>query len=241
MQDPSGCGVSVGAGRVQGGGEGESFHQVPMATGPLGSLLLFGGFTICLNGFRMGYDLSHSHCKSQLELIFPVVEIIFVSIQVTGLSLRQATRTHAPACAREQPPRQMPTWLSLYARHGPQQMPVSVSPHPHSAYTCTGTHHVTELQTLVNPSACACSRVSKPTPVGVQSCSQPRMSGSLLTACSAPGMVLHLHHLFYFHDKWAFPERLAFQSHFRAEETEAQRYRTTGPKAHSKGTVEPGP
>lgn len=46
-----------------------------------GSLLLFGGFTICLNGFRMGYDLSHSHCKSQLELIFPVVEIIFVGIQ----------------------------------------------------------------------------------------------------------------------------------------------------------------
>lgn len=151
------------------------------------------------------------------------------------------THTRPSLCPGTAPQANAYVAQSLYARHGPQQMPVSVSPHPHSAYTCTGTHHVTELQTLVNPSACACSRVSKPTPVGVQSCSQPRMSGSLLTACSAPGMVLHLHHLFYFHDKWAFPERSAFQSHFRAEETEAQRYHTTGPKAHSKGTVEPGP
>ncbi|XP_039715157.1 proton channel OTOP3 [Pteropus medius] len=46
-----------------------------------GSLLLFGVFTICLNGFRVGYDLSHSHCKSQLELIFPAVEIIFIGVQ----------------------------------------------------------------------------------------------------------------------------------------------------------------
>lgn len=140
MQDPSGCGVSVGAGRVQGGGEGESFHQVPMATGPLGSLLLFGGFTICLNGFRMGYDLSHSHCKSQLELIFPVVEIIFVSIQVTGLSLRQATRTHAPACAREQPPRQMPTWLRVCTHATAPNKCLSLCPHIHTLHIPAPAH-----------------------------------------------------------------------------------------------------
>ncbi|XP_006869743.1 PREDICTED: otopetrin-3 [Chrysochloris asiatica] len=52
--------------------------------GPLwvrGSLVLFGSCTICLNVFRVGYDVSHSHCKSQLELIFPVIEVIFICIQ----------------------------------------------------------------------------------------------------------------------------------------------------------------
>uniref|UniRef100_A0A8C2N7B1 Otopetrin 3 n=1 Tax=Cricetulus griseus TaxID=10029 RepID=A0A8C2N7B1_CRIGR len=43
-----------------------------------GSLVLFGSCTICLNVFRMGYDVSHIHCKSEVELIFPVVEIVFM-------------------------------------------------------------------------------------------------------------------------------------------------------------------
>ncbi|XP_040496193.1 proton channel OTOP3 isoform X1 [Ursus maritimus] len=46
-----------------------------------GSLVLFGSCTICLNVFRVGYDVSHIHCKSQLELIFPVIEIIFLGVQ----------------------------------------------------------------------------------------------------------------------------------------------------------------
>ncbi|XP_077019884.1 proton channel OTOP3 [Tamandua tetradactyla] len=46
-----------------------------------GSLVLFGCCTICLNAFRVGYDVSHSHCRLQLELIFPVIEIIFVGVQ----------------------------------------------------------------------------------------------------------------------------------------------------------------
>ncbi|XP_010949096.2 proton channel OTOP3 isoform X1 [Camelus ferus] len=46
-----------------------------------GSLVLFGSCTICLNVFRVGYDVSHVHCKSQLELIFPVIEIVFISVQ----------------------------------------------------------------------------------------------------------------------------------------------------------------
>ncbi|XP_035304060.1 proton channel OTOP3 [Cricetulus griseus] len=46
-----------------------------------GSLVLFGSCTICLNVFRMGYDVSHIHCKSEVELIFPVVEIVFMSVQ----------------------------------------------------------------------------------------------------------------------------------------------------------------
>ncbi|XP_037665668.1 proton channel OTOP3 [Choloepus didactylus] len=57
--------------------------------GPLwvrGALVLFGSCTICLNAFRVGYDVSHSQCKLQLELIFPVIEIIFIGIQTWVLS-----------------------------------------------------------------------------------------------------------------------------------------------------------
>ncbi|XP_054448907.1 proton channel OTOP3 [Pteronotus mesoamericanus] len=58
-------------------------HRDPRA-GPIwvrGSLLLFGSCTVCLNIFRVGYDVSHIYCKSQLELIFPTIEIIFIGIQ----------------------------------------------------------------------------------------------------------------------------------------------------------------
>lgn len=51
-----------------------------------GSLVLFGSCTVCLNVFRMGYDVSHIHCKSEVELIFPAIEIVFMIIQVMGLS-----------------------------------------------------------------------------------------------------------------------------------------------------------
>nr|XP_003417229.1 otopetrin-3 [Loxodonta africana] len=46
-----------------------------------GSLVLFGSCTIFLNIFRVGYNVSHVHCKSQLELVFPPIEIVFISIQ----------------------------------------------------------------------------------------------------------------------------------------------------------------
>ncbi|XP_003786195.1 otopetrin-3 [Otolemur garnettii] len=46
-----------------------------------GSLVLFGSCTVCLNAFRVGYDVSHIHCKSQLEIVFPVIEMVFISIQ----------------------------------------------------------------------------------------------------------------------------------------------------------------
>lgn len=46
-----------------------------------GSLVLFGSCTVCLNVFRMGYDVSHIHCKSEVELIFPAIEIVFMIIQ----------------------------------------------------------------------------------------------------------------------------------------------------------------
>ncbi|XP_062072183.1 proton channel OTOP3 [Lepus europaeus] len=46
-----------------------------------GSLVLFGSCTVCLNVFQVGYYVSHSHCKSQLEVIFPVIEIVFMGVQ----------------------------------------------------------------------------------------------------------------------------------------------------------------
>ncbi|XP_019321837.2 proton channel OTOP3 isoform X1 [Panthera pardus] len=46
-----------------------------------GSLVLFGSCAICLNVFRVGYDVSHIHCKLQLELVFPVIEIVFIGAQ----------------------------------------------------------------------------------------------------------------------------------------------------------------
>ncbi|XP_003931801.2 proton channel OTOP3 [Saimiri boliviensis] len=58
-------------------------YQDPHA-GPLwvrGSLVLFGSCTFCLNIFRVGYDVSHIHCKSQLKLVFPVIEMVFIGIQ----------------------------------------------------------------------------------------------------------------------------------------------------------------
>uniref|UniRef100_A0A8C2YMP6 Otopetrin 3 n=2 Tax=Chinchilla lanigera TaxID=34839 RepID=A0A8C2YMP6_CHILA len=58
-------------------------HRDPHA-GPVwvrGSLVLFGSCTICLNVFRIGYDVSHSHCKSQVELVFPAIEIVFMGFQ----------------------------------------------------------------------------------------------------------------------------------------------------------------
>lgn len=56
--------------------------------------MLFGSCTICLNIFRVGYDVSHIHCKSQLELIFPVIEMIFIGVQVTGHSHPHGKGTH---------------------------------------------------------------------------------------------------------------------------------------------------
>ncbi|XP_004709360.1 proton channel OTOP3 [Echinops telfairi] len=58
-------------------------HQDPQA-GPIwvrGSLVLFGSCTICLNVFRVGNAVSHADCKSHLELAFPIIQIMFVSVQ----------------------------------------------------------------------------------------------------------------------------------------------------------------
>ncbi|XP_012588446.1 PREDICTED: otopetrin-3 [Condylura cristata] len=58
-------------------------HQDPHA-GPLwvrGSLVLFGICTVCLNVFRLGYDVSHTQCRARLELIFPAIEIVFICVQ----------------------------------------------------------------------------------------------------------------------------------------------------------------
>uniref|UniRef100_K7FA49 Otopetrin 3 n=1 Tax=Pelodiscus sinensis TaxID=13735 RepID=K7FA49_PELSI len=52
--------------------------------GPLwvqGSLVLFGACSILLSVFWIGYDGSRRHCKSQLEILFPCIDIIFICIQ----------------------------------------------------------------------------------------------------------------------------------------------------------------
>ncbi|XP_036614057.1 proton channel OTOP3 [Trichosurus vulpecula] len=46
-----------------------------------GSLVLFGSCTILLNVFRIGYIISHIHCKSEVEIVFPIIEILFISLQ----------------------------------------------------------------------------------------------------------------------------------------------------------------
>ncbi|CAM5097230.1 unnamed protein product [Natator depressus] len=46
-----------------------------------GSLVLFGICGIFLHVFRVGYDISLIHCKSQLEILFLCIDIIFVCIQ----------------------------------------------------------------------------------------------------------------------------------------------------------------
>uniref|UniRef100_A0A6I8NF90 Otopetrin 3 n=1 Tax=Ornithorhynchus anatinus TaxID=9258 RepID=A0A6I8NF90_ORNAN len=52
--------------------------------GPLwvrGSLVLFGVCSAILNLFRIGYDVGHVHCKSQVELVFPILEVVFIGVQ----------------------------------------------------------------------------------------------------------------------------------------------------------------
>ncbi|NXK51599.1 OTOP3 protein, partial [Chauna torquata] len=46
-----------------------------------GSLLLFGSFSILLNVFQIGYSVIQIHCKSKVEIVFPSIEILFVSTQ----------------------------------------------------------------------------------------------------------------------------------------------------------------
>lgn len=62
--------------------------------------MLFGSCSICLNIFRVGYDVSHIHCKSQLELIFPVIEMIFIGVQVTFRSRPRTSCPQAPPVPR---------------------------------------------------------------------------------------------------------------------------------------------
>ncbi|XP_027683207.2 proton channel OTOP3 [Chelonia mydas] len=47
-----------------------------------GSLVLFGICAIFLHVFKIGYDISLIHCKSQLEILFLCIDIIFVCIQI---------------------------------------------------------------------------------------------------------------------------------------------------------------
>uniref|UniRef100_A0A8B9PZ46 Otopetrin 3 n=1 Tax=Apteryx owenii TaxID=8824 RepID=A0A8B9PZ46_APTOW len=50
-----------------------------------GSLLLFGAFSVLLNVFEIGYSVVHIQCKSHVQLVFPCIEILFVSTQALFL------------------------------------------------------------------------------------------------------------------------------------------------------------
>uniref|UniRef100_A0A8B9SVL7 Otopetrin 3 n=1 Tax=Anas platyrhynchos TaxID=8839 RepID=A0A8B9SVL7_ANAPL len=53
----------------------------PHAVGKFWSLLLFGSFSVLLNVFQIGYSVIQIHCKSKVEIVFPSIEILFVSTQ----------------------------------------------------------------------------------------------------------------------------------------------------------------
>ncbi|XP_005424640.1 proton channel OTOP3 [Geospiza fortis] len=46
-----------------------------------GSVLLFGSCSILLNVFQIGYSTVLVHCKSKLEILFPIIGIVFISTQ----------------------------------------------------------------------------------------------------------------------------------------------------------------
>ncbi|NXD16042.1 OTOP3 protein, partial [Nothocercus nigrocapillus] len=50
-----------------------------------GSLLLFGAFSVLLNVFEIGYSVIHIQCKSQVQIVFPCIEILFVGTQALFL------------------------------------------------------------------------------------------------------------------------------------------------------------
>nr|XP_028572658.1 proton channel OTOP3 [Podarcis muralis]XP_028572659.1 proton channel OTOP3 [Podarcis muralis]XP_028572660.1 proton channel OTOP3 [Podarcis muralis] len=46
-----------------------------------GSLILFGACSVLLHMFRIGYNIIHIQCKSQVALLFPSIGILFICIQ----------------------------------------------------------------------------------------------------------------------------------------------------------------
>ncbi|XP_010210113.1 PREDICTED: otopetrin-3 [Tinamus guttatus] len=50
-----------------------------------GSLLLFGAFSVLLNVFEIGYSVIHIQCKSQVQNVFPCIEILFITTQAVFL------------------------------------------------------------------------------------------------------------------------------------------------------------
>ncbi|XP_015670540.1 proton channel OTOP3 [Protobothrops mucrosquamatus] len=46
-----------------------------------GSLILFGACSVALHSFRIGYDIIYIQSESQMEILFPSIEILFICIQ----------------------------------------------------------------------------------------------------------------------------------------------------------------
>jgi hypothetical protein len=114
-----------------------------------GSLVLFGSCTICLNIFRMGYDVSHSHCKSELELMFPAIEIVFMGVQVTGLTHSHATKD-TPYPPR---PHMHPRHLYQNSHKGNASVPQGVGTHtiaPTNAHLRVPTSTHMDLRSLTS-------------------------------------------------------------------------------------------
>uniref|UniRef100_A0A8C3N4S2 Uncharacterized protein n=1 Tax=Geospiza parvula TaxID=87175 RepID=A0A8C3N4S2_GEOPR len=62
-----------------------------------GSVLLFGSCSILLNVFQIGYSTVLVHCKSKLEILFPIIGIVFISTQVL-ISKHCTSHVSPPRC-----------------------------------------------------------------------------------------------------------------------------------------------
>lgn len=152
-----------------------------------GSLVLFGSCTICLNVFRVGYDVSHIHCKSQLELIFPVIEIIFIGVQVTDCPPPHAACTHSlPVPGNHHAGKHIRGRGDAHTYHSPPLLPASTHPHPRTpTRVCLHQHsqRVTDMQTPVDTSTRAYWRMTKSThPAQVHRATTTRVPESLSRA-----------------------------------------------------------
>uniref|UniRef100_A0A670JBB1 Otopetrin 3 n=1 Tax=Podarcis muralis TaxID=64176 RepID=A0A670JBB1_PODMU len=63
-----------------------------------GSLILFGACSVLLHMFRIGYNIIHIQCKSQVALLFPSIGILFICIQNTASLIKDRCQKTINMC-----------------------------------------------------------------------------------------------------------------------------------------------